>query len=295
MKYNKFKHILHEHARLPIEIDRSSFDEVLDSFVLTEKKPTFVLNKRWVSIVMSFVILIAISITFTIFEFTPSKTLTIDLNPGFEVVLNRFNRVVQVNAVGDEAQTLIDDISYWHQSPEKVLATIVDLSVQHGYATENDVTVLISVNTSDEVLLKKLTVQSDELNLKTMFMSINVTETVSYTSRLLTSTNFSSALESYKIYVPEVSEAIASDAMGSSPESFYDDFYGDTDVTTNTSYVWSEDLLVSLAEYHDITLGKLQLVIAVFEAYEDYDTEEEFITLIESPISTLVDLYENRP
>ncbi|PKL01464.1 MAG: hypothetical protein CVV56_00330 [Tenericutes bacterium HGW-Tenericutes-1] len=294
MKFNKFKEILHEHARLPIEIDRSSFSDVLDEFEYVEVKPKFVFNKRVISLVMSFMILIAMSVTFTIFEFTPAKTLTIDLNPGFEVVLNRFNRVVQVNAIGDDADTMIDDIRFWHKSPEKVLSSIVDISVKKGYATVDDVTVLISVNTTDEVLLKKLTVQSDELNLKTMFMSINMTETVDYTSRLLTSTNFTSALESYKIYVPEIQEAIATDTTGSSPETFYDDLYSNTTVTS-TNIVWSENLLVSLADYYDITLGKLQLVIAVFEAYDEYDTEAEFIALVESPISTLVDLYDNRP
>ncbi len=295
MKYQKFKEILHEHARLPIEIDRSSFSDVLDEFEYVEKKPKFVLNRRFVTVVMSFMMLLALSITFTIFEFTPAKTLTIDLNPGFEVVLNRFNRVVQVNAVGDEASAMIEDITYWHQSPEKVLASIVDLSVEKGYATVGDVTVLISVNTTDEALLKKLTVQSDTMNLKTMFMSINMTESVSYTSRLLTSTNFTSALESYKIYVPEVQDAITNEMTGSSPESFYDDFYGNIDVTTTNSVVWSENLLVTLADYHDVTIGKLQLAIAVFEAYDEYDTEAEFLSLIESPISTLVELYDNKP
>lgn len=295
MKYQKIKEILHEHARLPIEIDRSSFSDVLDEFEYIETKPKFVLNRRFVTVVISFMMLLALSITFTIFEFTPAKTLTIDLNPGFEVVLNRFNRVVQVNAVGDEARGMIDNIAYWHQTPENVLKSIVDLSVEKGYTSVDDVTVLISVNTSDDVLLRKLTVQSEEMNLKTMFMSINMTETVGYTSRLLTSTNFSSAIESYKVYVPEIQEAVASDSTGSSPESFYDDFLSNTDVTTTTSFIWSENLLVNLADYHDITLGKLQLVIAVFEAYDEYDTEAEFLTLIESPISTLVDLYDNKP
>jgi len=292
MNFKKFNTILHEHARMPIEIDRSLFEETLADFEVIEKKPRFMISRRLITTLMSVIMFLAIFTTFTILEFTPTKTLTIDLNPGFEVVMNRFNRVVSVNAVGDEAAGMIDEIRYWHQTPEKVLNNIVAISIQKGYATTGDVTLLISVDTTDEVLLEKLSLNSESMNLKTMFMSINMTETVRYTSQLTLNSSSNSVFDSFKIYTPVIQESDSIDSAQGSPESFYDSVYGD--VALSSEVQWTEDLLVSLANYHQITLGKLQLVIAVFEAYEEYDSETEFLSLIEAPISTLIDLYENR-
>ena len=292
MNFKKFNTILHEHARMPIEIDRSLFEETLADFEVIEKKPRFKISRRLITTLMSVIMFLAIFTTFTILEFTPTKTLTIDLNPGFEVVMNRFNRVVSVNAVGDEAAGMIDEIRYWHQTPEKVLNNIVAISIQKGYATTGDVTLLISVDTTDEVLLEKLSLNSESMNLKTMFMSINMTETVRYTSQLTLNSSSNSVFDSFKIYTPVIQESDSIDSAQGSPESFYDSVYGD--VALSSEVQWTEDLLVSLANYHQITLGKLQLVIAVFEAYEEYDSETEFLSLIEAPISTLIDLYENR-
>jgi len=293
MNFKKFNHILHEHARLPIEIDRSSFDEVLDGFALVEPKPRFVISRKLIASMMSVMLFLAIFTTFTILEFTPTKSLTIDLNPGFEVVMNRFNRVISINAVGDDASEIIDEISYWHQTPENVLNHIVEVSIENGYAITGDVTVLISVNTADESLLEKLSLKADSMNLKTMFMSVNMSESVSFTAQLTASTSFNSVLDSFKIYTPVIQESDSVDSAVSSPEAFYDDIYGNTDMATEIN--WTEDMLIELANYHEITLGKLQLVIAVFDAYDEYDTEAEFLSLIDAPISTLFDLYEDRP
>lgn len=288
MKYKHFEALLKNHAHQPVEINRLEIDDILMSFIPQEKKQMRFFSRKNLAMMASSLMLLIVGALFTIWEFKPTKILTVDINPGFEINVNRFNRVVSINAVNEDAIPMIDDLSYWHKSPEKVLKNIYDVATLKGY-TVNDSAMLISLDENDEVLVSRLSSEADELNIKTVFMSTNYSSVYVYSAKLESKTENVISSDSINFYAP-VLESTAS--MGSNSDYYFDSM-DTTDIINNQ--FWSETAIKEVAHNNQITIGKLQLVIAIFNAYEEYDTIEEFQSLIDSSISTLLTLYENKP
>lgn len=288
MKYKRFEALLKEHARQPVEISRLDIDDELVNFIPQESKPKRFFSRKILSLVASSLMLLIVLTTFTVWEFTPTKILTIDINPGFEININRFNRVVSITAVNEDAEPMLDDLTFWHKSPEKVLKNIYDVASLKGYA-ETDSAMLISLNSNDEVLVSRLSSEADELNIKTVFMSTNYSAIYVYTAKLESRTESSVSSGSIDFYAP-VFESTTQTGVNS---DYYYDSLDEIDIIT--SQYWSETAIRFVADNHQITIGKLQLVLAIYNAYEEYDTIDEFESLIDSSISTLLTLYENKP
>lgn len=71
---------------------------------------------------------------------TPYSYVSLDVNPSIEYTLNRFERVIDVKAVNDDGQVIINEIDIDglnHQSIEKAILKTVDQISQDGYFTEN--------------------------------------------------------------------------------------------------------------------------------------------------------------
>ena len=282
MKYRRFKSLIEDHARLPIEIDRSEIDSELLNFVPQETKPKYVISLKLVSMIVSSLMILLVFTTLIIWEFTPTKMLTIDINPSFEISLNRFNRVVSVEAVSNDANEIVGKLSFWHRNPDFVMNNIYEVAIEAGY-TETDMAMLISVDSEDETLVNKLSKQADKLEIKTMFMSANLSSTYVFTSQLMTKNESNNNSD---FYFPIIESTAGLDNIPTYENPMDEnDFY-------NQEY-WTETSISLVANEYNITIGKLQLVIAIFDLYPEYDTLEEFENLIYSSVKTLIDLYEN--
>lgn len=282
MKYRHFKTLIKDYAHLPIQIDQSKIDDELMHFVPQKTKTSYFMNPKLVTMIVSSLMFLLMLTTLLIWEFTPTKILTIDINPSFEIKLNRFNRVLSVDAVSEDAEEIVNELSFWHRNPDKVMMNIYSVAIDKGY-NETDIAMLISMDSEDEFLVKKLSDQADKLEIKTMFMSMNISSVAVYTAQLQ-SKNESSFFSDF--YVPVIESTSGIDNYPAVGNIVTDtDFY-------NREY-WTEASITMVANNYQITIGKLQLVIAIFDQYPEYDTLEEFEYLINASISTLFELYEN--
>ena len=287
MKFKRFKSLIKDHTHLSINIDRSEINQELLQFIPSDSTKNPRINRKWISLAMSALMFLIMITSFTVMEFTPSKVFSIDINPGFEITLNRFNRVVAINAVSEDANPIIDDLSFWHKSPEKVLRNIYEVALNQGYE-ENYIAMLISVDSNDEVVINKLSAQADKLNIKTVFMSTYHSSFLVFTAKLETRTESSLASDSIDFYSPIIEYPNDVVVIPSSSDAM-----NNSDIVTHQ--IWTESTIKSLASSYQVTLGKIQLVIAIFDAYPEYDTLEDFNALVDSSIARLISLYENRP
>ena len=78
---------------------------------------------------------------------------SLDVNPSLELVLNRQNRVIKVNACDDEAESVVEAIKEQNIKNMKVddaLETAYDVLKENGYITEDDENYILFNVSSDE-------------------------------------------------------------------------------------------------------------------------------------------------
>ena len=78
---------------------------------------------------------------------------SLDINPSLELVLNRQNRVIKVNACDDEAESVVEAIKEQNIKNMKVdeaLETAYDVLKENGYITEDDENYILFNVSSDE-------------------------------------------------------------------------------------------------------------------------------------------------
>ena len=88
--------------------------------------------------------------TFFIYvRMTPVATLTIDINPSFEIELNAFDRVVSITGLDDESNTFLEEINVKNKKIEDLVELFYEKGVEKGYFAENDAFMLVGVYSSD--------------------------------------------------------------------------------------------------------------------------------------------------
>ena len=90
---------------------------------------------------------------------TPYSYVTLDVNPSFEYTLNRFDQVIKVESVNDDAQEVLDEIDIpKFASLDKVLKLTIDELYSEGYLTEDEKDLmLLSVCSGKESKADELT------------------------------------------------------------------------------------------------------------------------------------------
>lgn len=76
--------------------------------------------------------------------FTPSAVVSIDINPSFELSLNRFDRVIGVTAYNEDAEALLSKLSLRNRSYENALDSII-CSDKIASLLENDELLVLTV------------------------------------------------------------------------------------------------------------------------------------------------------
>lgn len=92
---------------------------------------------------------------------TPYSYVTLDVNPSFEYTLNRFDQVIKVESVNDDAQDVLDELDIpKFASLDKVLKLTIDELYNEGYLTEDEKDIMLLSVCSDKES------KSDELSAK---------------------------------------------------------------------------------------------------------------------------------
>jgi len=302
MKFKQFKQILTDHAKLPVKYDASIIEDMHESYEPADKKPKFRWNPRQIFSALSLMLFAGLILTGGFITLKPTHSLSIDIHPGFELLLNRFGSVVKVNAIGDEAAALKGDLRFWMRSPETVLENIVSIATDAGYVEGPTPFVLIYISgfgSEASSLLLSMSEASLRLNLSTIYLTDERFETDASAGDLQADNYFvksSSGLITFFSSFYSTTSSSQTESVQGMP--VFEDRYvnSDSDTITVIQYMSVDsDQLAKLADELDITLGKLQLVITIFNGYSENDSYPEFLALTELPISELYDLFQNIP
>jgi hypothetical protein len=302
MKFKQFKQILTDHAKLPVKYDASIIEDMHESYEPADKKPKYRWNPRQVLSALSIMLFAGLIVTGGFITLKPTHSLSIDINPGFELLLNRFGSVVKVNAIGDEAAALKSDLRFWMRSPETVLENIVSLATDAGYVEGENPFVLIYISgsgTEASSLLLSMSEASLRLNLMTLYLTDERFDTDASAGDLQADNYFVKSSSGLVTFFSSVTSSTTSSASESADGiTIFDDRIVNSDYDTVTIIQYmsvNSDQMTLLAEELGITLGKLQLVISIFNGYSENDTYAEFLALTELPISDLYALFQAIP
>lgn len=90
--------------------------------------------------------------------------ITLDINPSFEIKIDKNEKVLEVNALNDDAKAVIADEDFRNQDLSEAVKKIVDLLIENGYL-EDDITnaVLLSVDGKDQAKIDLIRLKLTEL------------------------------------------------------------------------------------------------------------------------------------
>jgi len=301
MNFKNFKTILTRHTHVPVSKQNTIIETMHEYYEPAEKPARFKFSKRMIfSALTAFVFLGLVSFA-SVLEFTPTESLTLDINPGFEIQLNRYGRVVNVEAYGEDAIAIVKDLKLGSRSPEVVINNLVNDCIESGIDINSSSIVMISLsnqaNTDLKTTIEQWFVQSNltlfyvtpgSLMQETLVIVNNndVNYFIKSTSGLIEYTVSSSRTES-------TSGALNNNESYDIPAANSDAFLDEQLV--QGYFLIDADDLETASIVLDITEARLQLIIAVFNAYEEFNTKAEFQALVEMPLNALIEQYEAIP
>lgn len=140
---------------------RDTFDKIHAEATLKQKTAAFLHEKirqksgsrktvrlKLAAICASFVLIFIIGGFCNNLYFTPSAYVDIDVNPSIELMVNRFNRVIEASPYNDDGAAILQDINVLHMSYNAAVDKLIGAMVAKGYLKQ-DGTVSVTVQTSD--------------------------------------------------------------------------------------------------------------------------------------------------
>lgn len=103
----------------------------------------------------SFAVIIAIIFAFVLTgqntDAVVASTITLDINPSIEITLDEFDHVINVTALNNDGDELIErDVKYSEMTVEQAIKWLIDRAVHLGYISAERNAILISVNNNNE-------------------------------------------------------------------------------------------------------------------------------------------------
>lgn len=89
----------------------------------------------------------------------PSYSLTMDVNPSIEIVSNRFDKVVEVKPLNEDAREMLKDFEIKDKDLTSTIEDLADLMVLTGYISggeDNLVSIRVSDGNASEEVLNRL-------------------------------------------------------------------------------------------------------------------------------------------
>lgn len=130
-------------------------------------------SKRKISPVLRlapvFALLALVLFSFTMWKqlMTVSGVVGLDVNPSIQIDVNRFDRVIDVKPLNNDAIPIIHGIAYKQVKLEYVVRSLVGSMYYHGYLQDPESAILISVESRDTkkaaFLKKQVTIEISEL------------------------------------------------------------------------------------------------------------------------------------
>lgn len=85
-----------------------------------------------------------------------ATTILLDVNPSIEMTVNKIDEVIEVKALNEDAETVIEDMDFEGVDVDVAMHVIVGSMVRNGYIDEAKNAVLVTVETEDNAKQQKL-------------------------------------------------------------------------------------------------------------------------------------------
>lgn len=288
MKLNRFNQILNESSEFNIN-NRANEIDAKDYLFQPVKKPSRNLLK--LSYTFSAVLVIFLFSFYLYFTQTTFTTVTIDINPSIEVDLNRFNRVIDIKPLNDDAQAFIDSLDKRRMPFDQFIDGLYQAALDGQYFTPSNAEALVGVygksyqTESDvlQIITQKQAIDSVAVTFhsedNTTFFTLPETENTYFLSSINYLVGASSDTTSSAIYGSDV------ETPGTSEDS------SDSNIIRQENATYSEADWEAVANHFDISITKLNIIRYIFVHSEDYTTETDLTTLVQMNITDLNQLY----
>ena len=123
--------------------------------------------RQLAGIAAAFVLLIGGTAGFQFYQanYKVASTVSLDVNPSIEIMVNKKERVIEVNAKNQDAQAVIGDMDFEGSSLDVTLNALIGSMLRNGYLNEIANSILISVDNQDPVKSAELQTRlADEIN-----------------------------------------------------------------------------------------------------------------------------------
>ena len=220
-----------------------------------QKKP--ILNFHYISIFATLVILGVL----TFFNYHPTSTLSLEINPEIKLELNIFNRIVSVNAYNSDGMAMVEELDLKYKKINSAIDMIYRYSEDNNLLHNDNLYLLIGVESNE-----KKTVELQE-----KIAAIEAENIVSIVIPL------------YNQVAPT-----SSNIPAASIEAGYDSSvapnYSIPDFTLNKeAFYFTEDL----------SDARNRLINYIIQTNDEYTTSEDLMYLINLPLWALMELYNN--
>ena len=123
--------------------------------------------------------LILCMVSVFLFQFMPTASIYLDVNPSVNLEVNYRNRVTKAVACNEDAERILSDMELRGSDLDVALYAILGSMVHHGYLTETQDTILISVHSGNESRAKELKAEVTEVVNQSLEQMIQAGEVLS--------------------------------------------------------------------------------------------------------------------
>ncbi len=96
-----------------------------------------------------------------VFDTNIASVVTIDINPSININLNKNNEVISVVPLNEDSKVVLEGMDYANKKIDDVLSSIMDNLQNHDYLNEENVTILINIDSQNNNLVN---IVKDKIN-----------------------------------------------------------------------------------------------------------------------------------
>ena len=142
------KHLQSAFSKIQAETDlKVKTKAFLNREMLKKSKCRHKLTKRVTLAFASFIFLFITSLSVYVY-LTPSAYIDIDINPGIELTVNGFNRVLKVNPYNDDGTNILALVDVTNMEYSEAMRVLVEKIISEGYLAQDGL-VSVTVQTGD--------------------------------------------------------------------------------------------------------------------------------------------------
>ncbi len=136
---------------------KNAFSEIHAEESLKIKTKQAILQKKKKKIPLSLSLSPIFIVILLTFYFTPFSYISIDINPSFILEVNAFNRIVKINAIDDDANTLLNSISIKHSHYIDAIKSIETTELFSPYRDAyKEITIISNTQKNSEKIMQNI-------------------------------------------------------------------------------------------------------------------------------------------